>query len=255
MSLADEIPETQLAAWRAEQADVATRVIAHDDFSWSISDEPLYIAGVDVSFSTKSAQDAVVTAVMVELNNGSTRVVFSTSRRVTPRIPYAAGYLAFRELPLAMQVLNALPSHPRPHALIVDGNGVLHHRAAGLACHLGLATGLPTIGVGKNLLCVDGLDDAVVRAKVAAEGTVPLVGTSGKVWGTAMLTGNAQTKPIFVSVGNQFGIESATELVRKLCLFRVPEPVRIADIHSREALRTGRLVCVWDESVFGKREA
>eukprot|EP00171_Calliarthron_tuberculosum_P012830 IDg12830t1 len=118
--------------------------------------------------------------------------------------------------------------------------------------------GIPTIGVAKNLLCVDGLDDADVRAQVAtaAKGAaVPLIGSSGRVWGAALLTGNARTKPIFVSVGHRVSVDSACMLVRRLCKFRVPEPVRFADIHSREALRTGKLVKIWDESVFGEQGA
>ena len=57
----------------------------------------------------------------------------------------------------------------------MDGNGTLHHRGAvtpkslidscdiffptgfGLASHLGVKSGIPCVGVGKTLLCVDGL--------------------------------------------------------------------------------------------------
>lgn len=50
-----------------------------------------------------------------------------------------------------------------PDVLFVDGNGKLHPRGAGLACHLGVATGLRTIGLGKTFLHVDGLTKADVR--------------------------------------------------------------------------------------------
>lgn len=50
-----------------------------------------------------------------------------------------------------------------PDVLFVDGNGKLHPRGAGLACHLGVATGLRTVGLGKTFLHVDGLTKAGVR--------------------------------------------------------------------------------------------
>jgi len=38
-----------------------------------------------------------------------------------------------------------------PDLLMVDGNGLLHPRECGIACHIGVVTGLPTLGVAKNL--------------------------------------------------------------------------------------------------------
>lgn len=47
--------------------------------------------------------------------------------------------------------------------VFVDGNGRLHPRGAGLACHLGVVTGLRTVGLGKTFLQVDGLTKVAVR--------------------------------------------------------------------------------------------
>lgn len=47
--------------------------------------------------------------------------------------------------------------------MFVDGNGRLHPRGAGLACHLGVMTGLRTVGLGKTFLHVDGLTKTGVR--------------------------------------------------------------------------------------------
>lgn len=255
MELATPSEDTR-AAWREQQEQIALRIIDSDAFQWDpLSTSPLYVAGVDISFSPDNERDAVATAVIVEYTQSTNknRLVFSTSARVQVDTPYAAGYLAFRELPLAMKVLNALPkSGPRPHALLVDGNGVLHHRGAGLACHLGLELDIPTIGIGKNLLRVDGLDDQVVKESTGKSptGCLDLVGDSGRTWGAALLAGNAVSKPIFVSVGHKISLPTALKLVRKLCKFRVPEPVRMADHHSREALRSGKLIKVRAKDIY-----
>ena len=53
--------------------------------------------------------------------------------------------------------------------MLVDGFGVLHPRRLGSASQLGVLAGVPTIGVAKNLLAVDGLPgEREVRAAVRA---------------------------------------------------------------------------------------
>jgi deoxyinosine 3'endonuclease (endonuclease V) len=58
----------------------------------------------------------------------------------------------------------------------------------GLACHLGVLTDLPTVGVGKTLYALDGLDPHAVRAECDARlhhkgESLPLLGDAGTVWG------------------------------------------------------------------------
>ena len=71
-----------------------------------------------------------------------------------------------------------------PDIIMVDGNGVLHPRRCGLASHLGVVLDVPTIGVGKKLLQVDGLTKADVKAGAAsleAGKHLELKGESGQV--------------------------------------------------------------------------
>lgn len=104
-------------------------------------------------------------------------------------------------------------------------------------------------------MCLDGLVESDVRDDVAAAGRegVEIRGRSGEVWGRGLLTGNAMRKPLFVSVGHRVGLETAVAVVRALCRYRVPEPIRLADLHSREALG-GKVVHVeFDESSLGDK--
>ena len=62
---------------------------------------------------------------------------------VTMTQPYIPGFLAFREAPhLEDLVTTQRRERPEltPQLLVVDGNGLLHPRQAGLACHIGRAT-------------------------------------------------------------------------------------------------------------------
>ncbi|GLC67237.1 hypothetical protein PLESTF_000532100 [Pleodorina starrii] len=83
----------------------------------------------------------------------------------------------------------------------------------------------------------DGPAAAAAAASAAVRDVqVPLVGCSGVVHGTALCPG-LTLKPLFISVGHRLSLETAVELVRRCCVHRVPEPIRQADLRSRQWLR------------------
>lgn len=161
--------------------------------------------------------------------------------------PYIPGYLAFREVHFLLELLAELrASQPKllPQAILVDGNGILHPFRFGLACHLGVLSGIPTVGVGKTLHHVDGLSKDSMRSVSASLERVgqhaELIGHSGGVWGALLRTtspAEGNFKPVVVSVGHGLSLASAVALVWRTCKHRIPEPVRQADLRSREWLR------------------
>ncbi|XP_057799151.1 uncharacterized protein LOC131014987 [Salvia miltiorrhiza] len=206
-----------------------------------------YVGGADLSFS--KTDPSIACATLVVLDVSTLEVVHEVSKVVELRVPYVPGFLAFREAPVLLELLEklkntALPLYPQ--VLMVDGNGLLHPRGFGLACHLGVLADLPTIGIGKNLHHVDGLTQSGARQLLEANGNscndiFTLIGDSGSTLGAAMRSTVGSLKPIFISVGHRISLASAIEIVKLSCRYRVPEPIRQADIRSRECLRKNGL--------------
>ncbi|XP_031208775.1 endonuclease V isoform X2 [Mastomys coucha] len=229
-----------------EQARLKARVVDRDTEAWQR--DPSFsglqkVGGVDVSFVKGDSVRAC--ASLVVLSYPELKVVYEDSRMVGLKAPYVSGFLAFREVPFLVELVQRLQEKEpdlMPQVLLVDGNGVLHQRGFGVACHLGVLTELPCIGVAKKLLQVDGLENnALHKEKVVllqtGGDTFPLIGNSGTVLGMALKSHDHSTKPLYVSVGHRISLEVAMRLTHHCCRFRIPEPIRQADIRSREYIR------------------
>ncbi|XP_058708531.1 endonuclease V isoform X2 [Poecile atricapillus] len=232
--------------WEREQARLKGSVVQEDTEEWQ--KDPRFtglerVGGVDLSYI--KGDESRACASLVVLSYPGLEVLYQDCRMVPVTAPYVAGFLAFREVPVLVEAVQRLQQEQpqlQPQVLLVDGNGLLHPRGFGTACHLGVLTDLPCIGVAKNLLQVDGLvrDELhreQVRSLQRSGETFPLTGTSGKVLGMALRSYNNSSKPLYVSVGHRVSLGTAVRLVRACCRFRVPEPIRQADIRSREYLR------------------
>ncbi|XP_022731300.1 endonuclease V isoform X6 [Durio zibethinus] len=221
----------ELGKWAEIQDTLKKSVIAVDDFPWRLpspqshshQQQLTYVGGVDVSFSKEEPSMACGSLVVLDLHH-DLRLVYQDYTCLTLDVPYVPGFLAFREV------------------LMVDGNGLLHPRGFGLASHLGVLANIPTIGIGKNLHHIDGLTQSGVRKLLEAEenranDVITLRGSSGFIWGAAMRSTQGSLKPVFVSIGHRVSLDTAIKIVNMTCKFRVPEPIRQADIRSREHLR------------------
>ncbi|XP_058634234.1 endonuclease V-like isoform X3 [Onychostoma macrolepis] len=133
-------------------------------------------------------------------------------------------------------------TYPHMKVLFVDGNGLFHYREFGLACHLGVLSDLPCVGVAKNLLHVEGVvrseeHQLQINALQKSGDSFSLATASGRVLGKALRSSQSSIKPVYVSVGHRITLDTAVRLTHTCCLYRVPEPIRQADIRSREYLR------------------
>lgn len=198
----------------------------------SLSDEAGGVAlagGVDVSYHSENRGTAAFALVEV----GSGELVWSTTIEREVRFPYISSYLAFRELPLLLEVLQVANEKKQlADVVLVDGAGIMHPRRSGIASHLGIATGLPTIGVTKKLLAgkvAGGEDMPALQSRDVADGD--------DILGAAIRPRAASKKLIYVSPGHKMSAGAAVAITRQLlCGRRLPEPIYWADRLSRQAV-------------------
>ncbi|KAJ3127252.1 hypothetical protein HK100_009847 [Physocladia obscura] len=263
--------ELIIAGWEKEQNEMRAKLVTTNavDFHLdAVTGEFVgldYVAGVDVSFYQHKAdlaggvdkaaevnqsadQTEVAVVCLCVLAYPSLALVHSVTRKVQLAQPYVSGFLAVREAAAAAAALEGLADErpdlrARLGVLFVDGNGLLHPRAFGVACHVGVLLAVPTVGVAKSLLELpaDGITAAAVRrltANLAPAHAVPLVGSvSHTVHAMAVRAGSNAKNPVFVSIGHRIDLDMAIALTKAVSRFRVPEPIRLADLLGREFIR------------------
>jgi deoxyribonuclease V len=137
--------------------------------------------------------------------------------------------LSFREAPAILAALRKLGR--RPDALLVDGHGLAHPRRFGIACHLGVLTGVPTAGCAKSRLTGEHREPAARRgARVSLTDGAEEIGS--------VLRTREGSKPLFISVGHALDLATAERLVLACDAgHRLPEPTHLADRLVAEAKR------------------
>ena len=153
----------------------------------------------------------------------------------TLTFPYVPGLLSFREIPALLAAFAKLRT--TPDLIFVDGHGYAHPRRFGIASHLGVVLGTPTIGCAKSVLIGE-----YSEPPKRAGGWTPLVALDeSKKFervGAALRTRDA-TRPIFVTQGHRVSLSRAIRLVMSVCDgYRIPRPTREAD-HFVGAVKRG----------------
>ncbi len=177
-----------------------------------------FVAGVDAALNAARTH-CIGGAVLWDLNQQAVVERRTAVRKLT--FPYVPGLLSFREAPAVLAALGKL--RKQPDTIMCDAHGLAHPRRFGLACHVGVICGLPTIGCAKSRLVGTYCEPGHNRGSIS-----PLTHKGDVI--AAILRTRAGVKPVFVSVGHRCDLDTATSLVLTCAVrFRLPEPTRLAD--------------------------
>jgi len=195
------------------QKGLAEAVIIADEF-----DSPLErVAGVDIGFEDNGR---VTKAAVVVLSFPDLKPLEHSVIRRATTFPYVPGLLSFRETPAVLEALSKLGRLPQ--LILCDGQGYAHPRRFGLACHVGLLSGIPSIGVAKKRLI--GVHTSVpdIRGQwVELRQDRDVIG--------AVLRSRVGVKPVYVSVGHKVKLQTAIAYVMACTTsYRLPETTRRA---------------------------
>ena len=178
---------------------------------------PTYIGGADVSMN-RFAKEGF--AGFVTLSHPELSLLDHSVAESEIPFPYIPGLLSFREIPMLLKAWEGL--RIKPDVLVVDGIGIAHPRRLGIASHLGLILGVPTVGCAKSVLV------GSYEEPLNERGAYSHLTDRGEVIGAALRT-KPNVKPVFVSPGHLITLEESIDLVLGSSLkHRLPEPTRFA---------------------------
>ena len=198
-------------AARLLQAQIPPFVVREDRFG-----KLRTVAGADIALREKTGYAVVILYSFPQLEE--IERVWSAGEL---KFPYVPGLLAFREVPLLLEIFAKF--RHRPGLILADAHGWAHPRRAGMACHLGVVLDIPTIGCAKSVLIGD--YEMPVKSRGSAS---PLFDGKEKI-GSVVRT-RAGVRPVFVSCGHRVSLQTAVRLVLACCDgYRIPKPLRQAD--------------------------
>lgn len=196
------------------QQELAGKVIKEDRLPANVCT----VAGIDVAYE-KDGERVIAAVAMLDAQTLYPIEIATHTELVS--FPYIPGLFSFREMPPVLRALEKLGT--RPDLIICDGHGLAHPRRFGLACHVGVITGIPTIGCGKTRFTGEFEQPGRQRGEYSD------LTEEGEVIGRVLRTQD-DINPVFVSTGHKVSLDTATEWVLRLTTsYRLPETIRSAD--------------------------
>ena len=198
---------------RKEQIELVNKIKFDDRFNTIQT-----VAGIDVAYPKSEFEEACGACVVVDYKTREIieeKIVYSTTE-----FPYISTYLTYREKPLIQRLLKEIKT--KPTVFMFDGNGILHPYGMGLASHIGVLFDISSIGVAKSLLYGDINGD--------------VVSINGEKRGYCYFASKKIKNPVYVSPGNNISFESSLKIVKNLCKFKIPDPIRLAHNLAKKSL-------------------
>jgi deoxyribonuclease V len=188
------------------------------------------VAGADISYN-KYDPLFFASVIVYRVSDGSIIEAQDVSRLST--FPYVPGLLSFREAPALLDAFAKLKT--RPDVVMIDGQGIAHPRRMGIASHIGLWLGFPTIGCAKSLLT------GKYKPPRSTAGSKSRLMIDKEQVGYVVRTKD-NVKPVFISAGHKIDLASSVKVVSAtLRGYRIPEPTRLAHLRVN-ALRRGEIL-------------
>ena len=254
--------------WTREQEDMRSRLILEDTIPWQLNQSVYnkydyttnrqyqkknpdqyfrYIGACDISFVKD--EDTACSGLFVFDISDKMKLVYQDIDQdlIKMTLPYVPGFLAYREAPFLLSKLEKLKkTNPNlyPQCILIDGNGLLHSKRFGIACHIGLLSDTPTIGVSKTLFQVFGLNSGLeFRDRVDKElknfgdyFELRTQDSNNELLGYCYRTNSK--KPVYVSIGHKISWKTCLWVMKQISgNNRIPEPIRQADLITRAYLR------------------
>lgn len=183
------------------------------------------IAGADIAYWNKDGKEYAVCCIVV-IDYRTHKVIEEASYTANVNVPYIPGCLAYREIPVFMEIYQKISNVP--DVIFFDGNGYLHPRHMGLAVHAGILLGKITVGIAKTYYKICNVDFEMPENIAGAYSDIVI---NGEVYGRALRT-HAGVKPVFVSTGNKISLDMAVHMANELTgkESHIPIPTRLADL-------------------------
>lgn len=200
---------------RAEQIKLSKKIELQDDFN-----KIKTVAGIDIAYPKNEFEEACGACIVMDYK--TKEIIDRKTIFWETNFPYISTYLFYREFPLIRELVNILKHEPT--IFMFDGNGILHPYGTGLATQTGIELNKPSIGVAKSLLYGK------------SEGNNILIDGTKK--GFAFFSSEKIKRPIYVSPGHKISFKTTFKIVKNLCKYKIPEPLRQAHILAKKTLNS-----------------